>query len=118
MPEQPRATPLGLTDQQFTTLTNAAAQLHPADRDPFLHAVAARFRGCSDLGDGEFARGLRELLRSGAFKRATWPAAPPSGAPPEQAGGRRPDRVSVGLSGAGGCLQQFPGPAVSAPGES
>ena len=60
--------PLGLTDQQFTTLMNAAAQLHPMDRDPFLRAVAARFHGRDELGDGEFARGLRELLRSCFFK--------------------------------------------------
>jgi hypothetical protein len=50
---------LGLSDSQFSQLINAADQLHPRDRDPFLRAVAHRFAGCSELGDGErtFAQG-------------------------------------------------------------
>jgi hypothetical protein len=60
--------PLGLTDTQFTMLINMADQVHRADRDPFLRAVAHRFAGRSDIGDGEFGRALRELLRSGFFK--------------------------------------------------
>jgi hypothetical protein len=75
--------PLGLTDSQFTMLINSADQLHPVDRDPFLRAVAHRFSGRSDeLGDGEFGRGLRELLRSGFFK-------PPIGLPSTEARSRR-----------------------------
>jgi hypothetical protein len=35
----------------------------PIDRGPFLRAVAHRFRGLSEVGDGAFGRGLRELLR-------------------------------------------------------
>jgi hypothetical protein len=60
--------PLGLSDSQFTQLINCADQIHRADRDRFLRAVAARFQGRSELGDGEFARGLRELLHGGFFK--------------------------------------------------
>jgi hypothetical protein len=74
--------PLGLTDTQFTQLINAADQLHPVDRDPFLRAVAHRFDGCSEVGDGEFGRGLRELLRGGYFK-------PAPGSPPMPARSRR-----------------------------
>jgi hypothetical protein len=61
MPAKPR--PLGLSDSQFTQLINCAEPLHPRDRDRFLRAVANRFDGCSDIGDGEFGRGLRELLQ-------------------------------------------------------
>jgi hypothetical protein len=61
-------TPLALTDEQFVLLTDTAAQLHVLDRDSFLRAVADRFTGKSEIGEGEFARGLRELLRTGHFK--------------------------------------------------
>jgi hypothetical protein len=54
-------TPLALTDQQFTWLMDAAAQLHPLDREPFLNAVANLFAGRREIG----VRGLRELLRDG-----------------------------------------------------
>jgi hypothetical protein len=50
--------PLALTDQQFSTLLDAAAQLHPLDRDPFLRAVADRFAGRNEIGEGEFACAL------------------------------------------------------------
>jgi hypothetical protein len=61
-------TPLALTDMQFSTLMTVAEQLHRIDRDPFLRAVADQFAGKSEIGEGEFARGLRELLRNGYFK--------------------------------------------------
>jgi hypothetical protein len=61
-------TPLALTDEQFVLLTDTAAQLHVLDRDPFLRAVADRFAGKNEIGEGEFARGLRELLQTGRFK--------------------------------------------------
>jgi hypothetical protein len=35
-------TPLALTDQQFTALMGAAAQLHPLDREPFLRHGSGR----------------------------------------------------------------------------
>jgi hypothetical protein len=81
--------PLGLTDSQFTQLINAADQLHPVDRDPFLRAVAHRFSGRSEVGDGEFGRGLREILRSGFFK-------PPIGLPSTEARSRR--RVGAAIA--------------------
>jgi hypothetical protein len=63
-----KPTPLGLSDDQFVLLTNTSAQLHQMDRGPFLRAVADRFVGKSEIGDGEFARGLRDLLQTGRFK--------------------------------------------------
>jgi hypothetical protein len=60
--------PLGLSDSQFTQLINCADQIHGADRDRFLRAVAARFQGRRDVGDGEFGRALRELMHGGYFK--------------------------------------------------
>jgi hypothetical protein len=71
----PKPQPLGLSDEQFRMLINAADQLHPMDRDPFLRAVAKQFDGRGEVGDGEFARGLRALLRGGCFKPA--PSGPP-----------------------------------------
>jgi hypothetical protein len=70
------AQPLGLSDEQFALLTNTAAQLHPLDRGPFLQAVANLFAGRSEIGEGEFARGVRELLRDGHFKWALSPSHP------------------------------------------
>ena len=69
-------TPLALTDQQFTRLMDAAAQLHPLDREPFLNAVANLFAGRREIGDGEFTRGLGEMLRDGHFKWALSPSHP------------------------------------------
>jgi len=60
--------PLALTDQQFTLLMDAAEQLHQLDRDAFLRAVADRFAGRSEIGEGEFSRALREVVRTGRFK--------------------------------------------------
>lgn len=57
--------PLGLTDQQFTTLMNTAARLHPADCDPFLRSVANLFKGRSEVGEGE---------RGGRFQSYAIPA--------------------------------------------
>jgi hypothetical protein len=62
------AKPLGLSDSQFTQLINVADHVCWQDRGAFLRSVAHRFAGRSEIGDGEFARGLRELLRSGFFK--------------------------------------------------
>jgi hypothetical protein len=60
--------PLGLSDQQFVQLVNCADQIHRTDRDRFVRAVAARFQGRSEVGDGEFGRALRELLHGGYFR--------------------------------------------------
>jgi hypothetical protein len=70
------AQPLGLTDEQFALLTDTVAQLHPLDREPFLRAMANLFAGRREIGEGEFARGLRELLRDGHFKWALSPSHP------------------------------------------
>ena len=68
--------PLALTDDQLTVLMNTAGQLHQLDHEPFLNAVANLFAGRREIGDGEFARGLRELLRDGPFKWALSPSHP------------------------------------------
>jgi hypothetical protein len=67
-------TPLALTDQQFTRLMDAAGQLHQLDREPFLNAVANLFAGRSEVGDGEFSRGLRSIVSTGMFHWALNPA--------------------------------------------
>jgi hypothetical protein len=61
-------TPLALTDQQLVTLMDMASQLHTLDREPFLYAVANLFAGRGEVGEGEFNRGVRELLRNSRFK--------------------------------------------------
>jgi hypothetical protein len=70
--------PLALTDQQFAELMTVAEQLHRMDRDPFLRALADRFAGCAEIGDGEFGRALRAVLHDGHFKwqlsRTPWGA--------------------------------------------
>ena len=50
--------PLALTDEQLGALMAHAGQLHVLDRDAFLRAVADRFAGKSEIGEGEFARAL------------------------------------------------------------
>ena len=62
--------PISLSDAQLTAVMNAAAVLHPADRDPFLRALAHRLRG-ELIGDGNLARAIRETLSSGFFKPPT-----------------------------------------------
>jgi hypothetical protein len=66
--------PLALTDDQLTVLMNTAGQLHQLDREPYLNAVANLFADRRDIGDGEFNRGMREILRSGMFHWALNPA--------------------------------------------
>ena len=66
----PDLKPLSLTDEQLSVLIAHAEQLHALDRDPFLRAVADRFAGRAEIGEGEFARGLRKLLRGRHFKWA------------------------------------------------
>jgi hypothetical protein len=43
--------PIALTDRQLDAIVAAAAPLAPADRGPFLEAVAAALRG-REVGDG------------------------------------------------------------------
>jgi hypothetical protein len=62
--------PLSLTDAQLSTLMAHAEQLHAMDRSRFLEAVAARFAGRDEIGDGEFARTLRTVLHDNHFKWA------------------------------------------------
>jgi hypothetical protein len=71
---------LALTDSQMSAVTSAAAPLHPRDRGRFREAVAARFNGCDQVGDGELGRALRELqreflnppLRTATIKSSRW----------------------------------------------
>jgi hypothetical protein len=67
-------TPLSLTDMQLTTLMTIADQLYQIDRDPFLRAVADRFAGKSEVGEGEFSRGLRTIVSTGTYHWALNPA--------------------------------------------
>jgi hypothetical protein len=90
MPAAPTTRPLGLSDQQFTTLINAADHVCWRDRGAFLRSVAHRFAGRNSIGDGEFSRGLRELLRSGFFKPPTL-----TGAQPRDRSSRLRDRPAI-----------------------
>jgi hypothetical protein len=56
--------PLRLTDSQLDTLHRLSWPLAPADRGPFLQAVAARLAEHPDLlGDGHIARVAIEVQR-------------------------------------------------------
>jgi hypothetical protein len=55
--------PLALSDNQQTSLLNAAQPLLPPDRSAFLVAVAAYFAGRTEIGDGELHRVVAELQR-------------------------------------------------------
>jgi hypothetical protein len=52
--------PIPLSQLQFLAITNAAAALHPADRDPFVLAVAAALEG-QPIGDGIIGRIIRDV---------------------------------------------------------
>jgi hypothetical protein len=55
----------------------AASALLPADRDPFLRALAHRLRR-EVIGDGSVGRAIAELMRPGGFFRPPQlPAAAP-----------------------------------------
>jgi hypothetical protein len=56
---------LSLSDDQLTSLMNAAAPLpSPHDRNDFLSAIADRFAGREEsIGDGELHRAIVELQR-------------------------------------------------------
>jgi len=54
------ALPISLSDDQLTTITNAAEVLHPRDRTAFMEAVAARLQEQA-IGDGIIGRLCREL---------------------------------------------------------
>src|SRR6516165_9108356 len=71
--------PLSLTDAQLTSLLEIAEQLHVLDRDAFLRAVADRFAGKSEIGEGEFARALTSAFGGG---RAEAPRQKPAGHAP------------------------------------
>jgi hypothetical protein len=64
-PTPPR--PISLSDEQLSAVMRAAAVLLPADRDPFLRALAHRLRGETELGDGVVYLAIRELMRRGGF---------------------------------------------------
>jgi len=52
--------PIPLSQPQFLAITNAAAALYPADRDPFIAAVAAELDG-QPIGDGILGRVIRDV---------------------------------------------------------
>jgi hypothetical protein len=54
------AMPIPLSQPQFLAIANAAAALCPADRDPFIAAVAAELHGLP-IGDGTVGRAIREV---------------------------------------------------------
>jgi hypothetical protein len=56
--------PLALSDEQMSTVLNAAAPLLPPDRDAFLRALANVLRGePQPLGDGTVHRAIKGLQR-------------------------------------------------------
>jgi hypothetical protein len=52
--------PIPLSQPQFLAIANAAAALFPADRDPFIAAVAAALEG-QPIGDGSVGRIIRDV---------------------------------------------------------
>ena len=54
---------LSLTDDQLSTVFNAAEPLLPADRSRFLEDVATAHAAIPELGDGSIARTCREIQR-------------------------------------------------------
>jgi len=52
--------PIPLSQPQFLAIANAAAALYPADRDPFIAAVAAALDG-QLIGDGILGRIIRDV---------------------------------------------------------
>ena len=55
--------PLALTDAQMSAVMSAAAPLAPADRDPFLRALAEALRQERVIGDGTINAAVRSLQR-------------------------------------------------------
>lgn len=49
---------LTVTSTQFLAIANAAAALSPADRDPFIAAVAAELARAPMIGDGSVHRAI------------------------------------------------------------
>jgi hypothetical protein len=54
--------PIALTDQQLDAVMAAAKPLQPADRGPFLEAVAAALQG-REIGDGTVYLAISEAQR-------------------------------------------------------
>ena len=52
--------PIPLSQPQFLAIANAATALYPADRDPFIAAVAAALEGRL-MGDGILGRVIRDV---------------------------------------------------------
>jgi hypothetical protein len=55
--------PITLSDRQSLTVTNAAAALPLADRDPFLEAVAKELVG-REIGDGAVHRAVAAAFKA------------------------------------------------------
>jgi hypothetical protein len=59
-----------LPDECLDQVAQAAAVLHPADRDSFVHAAIARLRFESVIGPGTANCIIRQLLMTSAYRRA------------------------------------------------
>ena len=55
--------PIAISDSQLAMIMRACEPILPADRDPFLRALAHRLQGEPELGDGVVGRAIRELQR-------------------------------------------------------
>jgi hypothetical protein len=59
--------PISLSDEQLSAVMRACEAILPADRDPFLRALAHRLRD-EQIGDGVVYRAIRELMQGGFFR--------------------------------------------------
>jgi hypothetical protein len=59
-----------LPQECLDQVAQAAAALHPADRDGFVHAAIARLRFEPAIGPRITNRVIRELLATAAYRRA------------------------------------------------
>jgi hypothetical protein len=55
--------PLSLTDQQLDAVMAASRPLEPWTRRAFFEAVAKELGSCSDPGDGQVFRAIKETQR-------------------------------------------------------
>jgi len=56
--------PIRLTDDELTTVFQAARPLRPPDRDAFLQHVADQLLACPEIGPGAVARACKVAQRA------------------------------------------------------